>query len=190
MRSQIVLLSLLVGIATVVQPTALAESADACTQVGDKDCELAEDAIAGNAEAMADLESFDRVKEILDREALAATPANDRLCSSSPLKTRCGLANTSTAGIVQAGPIAVRVSYACPVRAAESAAGVPVQVCVFGTISRPLQGLPRASFCFRSVQKASTLFFLIICAGMCKTPFSGRTDLSPRASPARILMDS
>ena len=78
MRSQIVLLSLLVGIATVAQPTALAESADACTQVGDKACELAEDAIAGDAEAMADLESFDRVKEILDREALAATPANDR----------------------------------------------------------------------------------------------------------------
>ena len=80
MRSQIVLLSLLVGIATVVQPTALAESADACTQVGDKACELAEDAIAGDAEAMADLESFDRVKEILDREALAAllsaTPKN------------------------------------------------------------------------------------------------------------------
>ncbi len=53
MRSQIALLSLLVGIATVVQPTALAESADACTQVGDKACELAEDAIAGDAEAMA-----------------------------------------------------------------------------------------------------------------------------------------
>jgi len=109
-----------------------------------------------------DLESFDRVKEILDREALAATPANDRTMFQLSFEDSMWACECVTAGIVQAGPIAVRVSYACPVRAAESAAGVPVQVCVFGTIRRPLQGLPRASFCFRSVQKASTLFFRII----------------------------
>ena len=78
MKNQLALLSLLMGLATLVQPSVLAESAEACTQAGGQACELAEEAIAGDAAAIADLESFDRVKEILDREALAATPANNR----------------------------------------------------------------------------------------------------------------
>ena len=47
MKSQLALLSLLLGIAPLVQPTVLAESADPCTQADSKACQAAEAAIVG-----------------------------------------------------------------------------------------------------------------------------------------------
>ncbi len=75
MKKTLVLLSLLVGTAALLQPSVLAAPGDACTQAGEKACEVTEDEI-GEATAAADLESFSRVREILDRESLAATPVN------------------------------------------------------------------------------------------------------------------
>ena len=78
MKRQLALLSLLVGTATLFQPAVLAGPGDACIQAGEKGCEVVDNAIAEDAAAIVDLESFSRVTEILDRDALAATPANGR----------------------------------------------------------------------------------------------------------------